>query len=74
MNELEYEWCKEHHLKLFGNVSITREEKKTMFDIYNRIAKDNKTNLTCGSCVRSVLERLRGFYQAYESTMDQPLD
>lgn len=74
MNETEYLYLKERYLKLYGNVSITREEKQTFFDIYNRIAKDNKRNLTCGACVRSVMERLRGYYEQYEATMNGAMD
>jgi len=74
MNETEYLYLKERYLKLFGNVSITREEKQQFFNIYNRIAKDTKTNLSCGSCVRSVFERLRGYYEQFEATDAQPMD
>jgi hypothetical protein len=74
MNENEYEYLKERYLKLYGNVSISREEKQEFFNIYNRIAKDQKRNLTCGACVRSVFERLRGYYEQYETTMNGAMD
>ncbi len=74
MNETEYLYFKENRLKLYGNVTVPIEDKKEFFRIYNRIAKDNKTNIACGSCVRSVFERLRGYYEQYEATDAQSMD
>ena len=61
MNDEDYKWLKANY-KLLGNVRMSKPEAQTIFDIYNRITRENKPMTSCGRCVHSVKQRLKVEY------------
>lgn len=43
MKDKDYNWLTDN-LNILGNVKATRDQLQRMFDIYNDITKENKTN------------------------------
>jgi hypothetical protein len=70
MNEKDYEWLKANY-KLLGNVRMTNEQARMLFDIYNRITNENKPLTSCGRCVHSVKQRLRVEYEIIQNLRNQ---
>jgi len=58
MNNEDYEWLSANY-KLLGNVRMTNGEARQLFDIYNRVTRENKPMTTCGRCVYNIKQRLK---------------
>ena len=62
MNDKDYEWLKANSV-LLGNVRMTNEQARMLFDIYNRTTGERKPMTSCGRCVHSVKQRLKVEYE-----------
>lgn len=66
MTQEQYNWLKDNYTVL-GNVKMTREQLKTVFDIYNAITNENKPITSCGRCVYNIKQRLKVEYEIFQS-------
>ncbi len=62
MNDKDYEWLKANYV-LLGNVRMTNEQARMLFDIYNRTTGESKPLTSCGRCVYNVKQRLKIEYE-----------
>lgn len=62
MNNEDYKWLTDNH-SLLGNVRMTQEQAKQIYDIYNRITRENKPVSSCGRCVLNIKKRLKIEYE-----------
>lgn len=66
MIKQDYNWLKDNYV-LLGNVTMTRPQLQTIFDIYNRITGENKPVTSCGRCVLNIKKRLKFEIEKYEN-------
>jgi len=45
--------------------TLSREDNRELYFIYNRVFKAKKVSTTCGSCVKSVMNELKKIYNEY---------
>ena len=62
MNNEDYKWLTDNH-SLLGNVRMTQDQAKELYDIYNRITRENKPVSSCGRCVLNIKKRLKIEYE-----------
>jgi len=62
MNNEDYKWLTDNH-SLLGNVRMTQEQARMIYDIYNRITGENKPMSSCGRCVLNIKKRLKIEYE-----------
>ncbi len=62
MNNEDYKWLTDNH-SLLGNVRMTQDQAKQIYDIYNRITRENKPVSSCGRCVLNIKKRLKIEYE-----------
>jgi len=62
MTNEDYKWLTDNHV-LLGNVRMTQEQAKELYDVYNRITGDNKPVSSCGRCVFNIKKRLKIEYE-----------
>ena len=62
MNNEDYKWLTDNH-SLLGNVRMTQEQARQIYDIYNRITRENKPVSSCGRCVLNIKKRLKIEYE-----------
>ena len=62
MNNEDYKWLTDNH-NLLGNVRVTQEQARMIYDIYNRITGENKPVSSCGRCVLNIKKRLKIEYE-----------
>ena len=62
MNNEDYKWLTDNH-SLLGNVRMTQEQARMIYDIYNRITGENKPVSSCGRCVLNIKKRLKIEYE-----------
>lgn len=62
MKQEDFEWLSERP-HLLGNVRLSQQDAKRLFDIYNDITGENKPITSCGRCVHSVKQRLKVEYE-----------
>ena len=62
MTNEDYNWLKDNYT-LLGNVRMTQEQAKELYDVYNRITGDNKPVSSCGRCVLNIKKRLKIEYE-----------
>ncbi len=62
MNNEDYKWLTDNH-SLLGNVRMTQDQAKELYDIYNRITRENKPVSSCGRCVLNIKKRLQIEYE-----------
>ena len=58
MTNEDYKWLTDNH-SLLGNVRMTQDQAKELYDIYNRITGENKPVSSCGRCVLNIKKRLK---------------
>jgi hypothetical protein len=58
----DYDWLHNNY-SLLGNVRMTQEQAKELYDVYNRITGDNKPVSSCGRCVLNIKKRLKIEYE-----------
>lgn len=58
----DYDWLHNNYT-LLGNVRMTQEQAKELYDVYNRITGDNKPVSSCGRCVLNIKKRLKIEYE-----------
>ena len=63
MIQKDYNWLHEHRNFLYVSQHITKEEKQTLYDIYNRITGENKKPNGCGKCIRNTLNIIKMHYE-----------
>ena len=66
MNINDWNYLDEHKLFLYASQHITKEEKRTLYEIYNRITGENKKPNSCGKCMRTTLNILKLHYERKE--------
>ena len=57
------------YLKGFFSINknvVNRIEQKELIKIHNRVFKTNKETLSCGSCVRGLVETMKRLFNEYE--------
>ncbi len=62
MTNEDYDWLHNNY-SLLGNVRMTQEQAKELYDVYNRITGDNKPVSSCGRCVLNIKKRLKIEYE-----------
>ena len=62
MTNEDYKWLTDNH-SLLGNVRMTQDQAKQIYDIYNRITRENKPVSSCGRCVLNIKKRLKIEYE-----------
>ena len=62
MNNEDYKWLTDNH-SLLGNVRMTQDQARMIYDIYNRITGENKPMSSCGRCVFNIKKRLKIEYE-----------
>ncbi len=62
MTNEDYNWLKFNY-SLLGNVRMTQDQAKMMYDIYNRVTGDNQPVSSCGRCVINIQNRLKIEYE-----------
>jgi hypothetical protein len=62
MTNEDYDWLHNNYT-LLGNVRMTQEQAKELYDVYNRITGDNKPVSSCGRCVLNIKKRLKIEYE-----------
>ncbi len=62
MTNEDYTWLTQNK-QLLGNVGMTKQQAKQVFNIYNRITGENKPQTSCGRCVLNIKKRLRHEYE-----------
>ena len=45
--------------------TLSREDNRGLYTIYNRVFNAKKVSTTCGSCVKSVMNELKKIYDEY---------
>ena len=62
MTNEDYNWLKDNYV-LLGNVRMTQEQAKELYNVYNRITGENKPVSSCGRCVFNIKKRLKIEYE-----------
>jgi hypothetical protein len=62
MTNEDYDWLHNNYT-LLGNVRMTQEQAKELYNVYNRITGDNKPVSSCGRCVLNIKKRLKIEYE-----------
>ena len=62
MTNEDYKWLTDNH-SLLGNVRMTQDQAKELYDVYNRITRENKPVSSCGRCVLNIKKRLKIEYE-----------
>lgn len=62
MTKGDYSWLTDN-MMLLGNVRMTQEQARMIYDIYNRITGENKPVSSCGRCVLNIKKRLKFEYE-----------
>jgi len=65
MTQEQIEFVREHENLFINQNTISVEQKKTIYDIYNFITGENKKPTGCGRCVASVLKMVHFTYKKY---------
>jgi len=68
LTEVEYEYLTIYFSKYPDQTKGTRPANilKRLYEINNRVYRQNKKPSSCASCVRTVLQQLKTVYNAYE--------
>ena len=69
LTETEYKWA-DNYFSSFRN-TISRDDQRYMLNIHNRIFKSNKTESSCGSCVRELYNDVERLYKIYKDEIQQ---
>lgn len=64
LTEEEYNWLSEFY-STNKNV-VTGMEKQMLIKIYNRVFGANKKMTSCSSCMRTIYDRLKDYFEAYQ--------
>ena len=65
------------YLKGFFSINknvVNRIEQKELIKIHNRVFKTNKETLSCGSCVRGLVETMKRLFNEYEYDRENKSD
>lgn len=62
MTNEDYKWLTDNY-SLLGNVRMTQDQAKELYDVYNRITRENKPVSSCGRCVLNIKKRLKIEYE-----------
>ncbi len=65
MNSEDYNWLLEHKNFLYVSTRIEKEDKQTMYDIYNRLTGEKKKPNGCGRCFRTTIQLLTHYFERY---------
>lgn len=69
LTEEEFKWA-DDYFKIFRS-TISRDDQRYMLNIHNRIFKSNKTESSCGSCVRGLYADIERLYKIYKDEIQQ---
>lgn len=63
MTAEDKQWLDEHRNFMYVSQHITKEEKQTLYDIYNRLTGENKKPNGCGKCLRTTINTIKSYYE-----------
>lgn len=66
MTQEHYQWL-DTNRQVLGNIRMTPEQQRMVFQIYNAITGENKKTTSCGRCVMNVKKRLIHEYEKQRS-------
>jgi hypothetical protein len=62
MTQEHYQWI-DANRQVLGNIRMTPEQQRMVFEIYNTITGENKKTTSCGRCVMNVKKTLLFYYE-----------
>ena len=62
MTHEHYQWI-DANRQVLGNIRMTPEQQRMVFEIYNTITGENKKTTSCGRCVMNVKKTLLFYYE-----------
>ena len=65
MNPEDYNWLLERKNFLYISTKISKEDKQTMYDIYNRLTGEKKKPNGCGRCFRTTIKLITHYFERY---------
>ena len=65
MNPQDYNWLLERKNFMYVSTRITKEDKQTMYDIYNRLTGEKKKPNSCGRCFRTTINLIKHYFERY---------
>lgn len=57
---------------MFVSTHVSKEDKKKIYEIYNRITGENKRPNGCGKCFGNVTRQLKHYYERFEPIKNKP--
>lgn len=63
MIEEDRKWLGLHRNFLYVSTYMTKQEKQTLYNIYNRVTGENKKPNGCGKCVATVIKTLKHHFE-----------
>lgn len=66
MTSEEWEFVNEHYMILVASISVTKETKTRLYEIYNRLTGENKRPNACGRCFTNITRLIKHYYDNYQ--------